>query len=89
MVNVTKISDYEATETIVALKDLLVRAQDGRLRGFAFVIKIAPRTHRVGFTGDYWNDPVELLGPVTRMEYKVNQLISSRDGDPETSTMPL
>lgn len=86
---VTRIDEYQSRDIISALQDLLARAENGRLRGFAFAIKLGPRHHRIGFTGDYWNDPYDLLGCVTRMEYKVNQVISSRDDDPETNTMPL
>lgn len=87
--NVTTIEDYRSRDMIEALEDLLGRARKGQLRGFAFAIKVGSRRHRVGFTGTYWDDPTEALGCVTRMEYKLNQLISSRDGEPETRTMPL
>lgn len=65
------------------------RAKEGKLRGLAFAVKTGPKRHRIGFAGDYWRDPVEALGCITRMAYKANQLISSRDDDPETSAMPL
>lgn len=89
MASVTDISEYEGREIIAALVDLLERAHQGRLRGLAFAVKTGPRKHRLGITGDYYRDPYDALGCVTRMEYKLNQLISARDDEPDTSTMPL
>lgn len=87
--NITKIEEYKNLDTVQTLRDLLDRAERGRLRAFAFSFKSGPYRHRFGFTGDYVNNPVEVLGCVTRMEYKVNQMISARDDEPETRTMPL
>lgn len=86
---VTSIDEYSSRDTVEALRDLLERAERGQLKGFAFAIKTSLRRHRIGFTGHYWDDPVETLGCVTRMEYKLNQLISSRESEPDTRTMPL
>jgi len=87
--NVTKIENYQNRETIAALRDLLERAERGAVRGMAFTIKVRGNRHMVGFTGDYHANPHEMLGVITRMEYKVNQLISALDDDPETTSMPL
>ena len=86
---VTRIEDVLDMTILEALDDLKRRHLNGQLKGLAFSIKIGPRRHRIGFTGAYWDDPHEALGCVTRMEYKLNQLISSRDEEPETNTMPL
>ena len=87
--NVTQISEHDSREVIDTLHYLLRRAERGQIRALAFSIKTGPRRHRIGFSGHYWDDPVETLGCVTRMEFKLNQMISSRDSDPETRTMPL
>lgn len=87
--NVTRISDYQHRDMILALNDLLAQARAGRLRAFMFATKTGTRRHSIGLTGEYWDDPTDALGVVTRMEYKVNQLISARDDDPTTDTMPL
>lgn len=67
----------------------MIRANAGRLHGLAFVVKTGPKRHQVGLVGGYRDDPVDALGGITRMAYKINQLISSRDNDPETSAMQL
>lgn len=87
--NVTKITDYQNRETIEALRELLSRAEQGRIRAFAFSVKTGTKRHLIGFTGDYWTDPADALGSITRMEYKANQLISARDDEPDTRSMPL
>lgn len=87
--SVTRIDEHHNHDTVEALRDLLRKAEAGQLRGLGFVVKVGLRRHRIGFTGDYLDDPVQVLGCVTRMEYKVNQLISSRDSEPETRSMPL
>lgn len=87
--NVTRIDDYTDHDAIAALSDLLARARAGQLRGFAFVIKTAPKRHKMGFTGSYWDDPGEALIVATRMQYKLNQMISARDDEPSTDLMPL
>lgn len=87
---ITSIRDYQSRDIIEALLDLMERAEQGKLRGFAFAIKTGTRSHRLGITGDYWRDPSEALACVTRMEYRLNELMSERGDDgPETKTMPL
>lgn len=86
---VTKIDEHQTREVEGALLELLERNRRGGVRAFAFTIKTGPKRHRIGITGDYWTDPGELLAVATRLEYKANQLMSARDDEPETSSMPL
>lgn len=87
--NVTRIEVVRHRDTIEALRDLLMRAESGGIRAIAFSVKTRSKRHLIGFTGDYSHDPHEVLGIVTRMEYKLNQLISTIGDDPETEAMPL
>lgn len=87
--NVVRIDDYRDADTIATLRDLLHRAENGKLRGIAFSIKVGANHHRLGMTGDYWTNPSDVLFCATRLSYKVNQLLSARNGEPETTTMPL
>lgn len=89
MTSVTRIDETTHREIVDALRDLLARAETHRLRGFGFFAKTGPNRMLMGVTGEYWRDPFQALAGVTRMEYKVNQLISSRDDEPETGHMPL
>jgi hypothetical protein len=87
--NVTEIAEYKGRDIIIALRDLLHRAEQGRLRAFAFCIKTGPHRHRIGFAGDYYTDPAQALFCASRMQYKANQLVSARDFEPDTESMPL
>lgn len=87
--NVTRISDYQNRDTVSALKDMLARAQAGKLRGVAFAVKTGAKRHLMGMTGEYWDDPHEALSVATRMEYKINQVISGRDDEQRTDFAPL
>jgi hypothetical protein len=74
---------------VAALRELLSRAERGALRGFAYVAKTGPKRHRVGFTGDYWDEPGEAILAGGRMQYKANQLMSALHDEPDTETMSL
>jgi hypothetical protein len=75
---------------VALLESLLERAHAGRLSAVACLVKTGPKRHRIAIAGDYWRDPIEVLGGVTRLEYKINQLINERDaGHTDTRTMPL
>ena len=87
--NVTQIDQHPHNDTVLALREILERAERGQVRGLVFAIKLPGRRHRIGFTGSYFDDPIDALGTVTRIEYKLNQLISARDSEPESRSMPL
>lgn len=86
---VTRIGEHQSRETVGVLEELLARATRGEITALAFAIKTGPRKHRIGITGEYWRDPVQVLGVVTRLEYRVNHIISGRDDEQQTETMPL
>lgn len=85
----TRISEHNSHDISTLLRHLLERSESGKLRAFAFSAKDGPKRHVIGFAGDYWHDPVEALGCITRLAYKANQLISANEGSPETTSMPL
>lgn len=86
---VTRIQELRSRDTIQMLRDLLERAEAGRLRGLAFAFKAGPHRHRYGFTGEYVTSPFEALGCLSRMDWRVNEMIEGYNGEPETRTMPL
>lgn len=89
MSKVESLADHRNRSMITALRDLLVRAEKGTLKGFAFAAKTGPKRHCIGFTGDYWDDPSQAIAAGGRMQYKANQLMSARNDEPDTETMPL
>lgn len=76
-------------DLIACLSDLLARARKGQIRGFLFSAKLDAHRHRTGFLGQYWDNPFEAIAAGSRIQYKANQLMSARDGEPETESMPL
>lgn len=86
---ITRIAEYRGHDIIPALLDLLDRANEGKLRGLAFAIKVGPHSHRLGLTGEYLRDPHGALICATRLTHRLNQMIDDDDGGPATSTMPL
>lgn len=87
--NVTRIDEHQSRGIEAALLDLLDRAKKNQLRAFAYAFKTGTRHHRYGLSGEYRDDPAQALAVVTRMEYKVNQLISAQDDEPRTDFAPL
>lgn len=82
--NVTRISEYQSRDMVASLRDLLERAEQGKLKALAFSAKTGPKRHVIGLVGDYWTDPIEALAVATRIEFKCNQLISSREDEERT-----
>jgi hypothetical protein len=87
--SVTRIDEYRGRDILEALRDLTQRAERNQLRALVFAFKTGTRRHRYGLAGEYRDDPVQALSVVTRMEYKVNQLISEQDDEPRTDFTPL
>ena len=59
---------------VAALKELTALAENGQLRGLAFVAKFGPHDHRAGSSGDYKSHPEEALMATLKMEAKlINQ----------------
>lgn len=86
---VVRFADYEPGDTIQALEDLLTRAKAGQIRGIGFFFTTGSRRHRLGLTGHYIRDPFDALACATRLEYKINQIISTADDELATATIPL
>ncbi len=80
--NSSKVADihmHGTQEIVDALRELLSRAEKGHIRGLAFAIKTGPNRHRIGFTGQYWQNPVEAIGVAAQMQYRANGVLNSRD----------
>jgi len=77
--SITEILEYKNRNTIEALTDILHRAHLGRINGLVFIYKSGPKRHRVGITGDYWEDPAQALGAAVRLSYRLNQYVTARE----------
>lgn len=77
--SITQILEYRSRDTAEALAELLHRAQKGQIRGLVFAYKSGPRRHRIGITGEYWEDPAQALGCAVRLSYRLNQVMTTRE----------
>lgn len=74
----TKISEYQARDTVAALEQLLEEARAGKITGFAWACKLGPKNHGIGLTGDYRKDPLQVLAISARIEYRLHQIIDKQ-----------
>lgn len=76
---VVRIVEYKNRDTISALEDMLARAKAGQIQGLCFAYKIDDRNHGIALTGEYIEDPTDVLAVVSRIEFEVNQLVRERN----------
>jgi hypothetical protein len=80
---VIRITEYRDRDTINVLEDLLERAKRGEIRGMCFAIKTDVAHHGIGLTGEYIEDPTDVLAVVSRIEFEVNMLIREHNASPD------
>jgi hypothetical protein len=87
---VTRIANRDEQQIVEALRDLLELAKEGQIQGLTFAAKVhGQQTPLIGFLGHHWREPSQAMAAVTRIEYKLNQLMSARYGEPDTGSTPL
>lgn len=62
------------------LKALLAKAERGEISGFLYVTKEGRRPQQIGMTGDYRDNPVQVLAVNERIRHVVNRLVDSEAG---------
>jgi hypothetical protein len=58
------------------LKELILLAETGELKGMAIVLKFSQTDHKAGIFGDYRQSPIEALQATLVMENKLCKEIS-------------
>lgn len=76
--SVTRIAEWKARGTVEVLRALLEKAEDGRISGIVFACKEGNQHQGIGLTGDYRDDPVQVLAVNERIRHVVNRLIDRR-----------
>jgi len=79
--SVTSIAEWKARSTIEVLRALLAKAERGRISGFVFACKEDDHHQGIGLTGDYRDDPVQVLAVNERIRHVVNNMIDARNCD--------
>lgn len=78
MSTVTSIAEWKSKNTVEVLRALLEKAERGKISGFVFACKEDNRHQGIGLTGDYRDDPVQVLAVNERIRHVVNGLIDAR-----------
>lgn len=75
---VIRITEYRNRDTINVLEDLLARAKRGEVLGLCYAFKRNAGHHGIGLTGEYIDDPTDVLAVASRIDFEVNMLIRER-----------
>lgn len=68
---VVSLAQYKNRELIAVLREMLHLAEDGHAHGLAFVLKMGPKRHWSGLTGDYSRNPDEALPAAVRLKDRI------------------
>ena len=79
MTSVTKMTAWKSKPTVDVLRALLAKAERGEISGLLYVCKEGRRPQTIGLTGDYRDDPVQVLAVNERVRHVVNRMIDARD----------
>lgn len=79
--SVTKISDYRGKKTVEVLRQLLREAEKGQIQGIAFAVRLGPKHHGMGLTGEYHSDPLLALAAVGRITYRLHRMAEIQETD--------
>ncbi len=66
---------------MTVLRALLRKAERGEISGLVFACKERGRVQGVGVTGEYRDDPIQVLGVNERIRHLVNGLLDDRQED--------
>lgn len=69
--NIVSLVERRNRELVEVLRELLQLAEEGRIFGHAFVIKMGQDDHRAGVSGDYKRHPTEAMAATFMMERKL------------------
>lgn len=70
---VVQLAQYKNRELVAVLKEMLILAEGGHATALAFVVKVGPRRHWAGLTGDYEIRPEEALPALLRLKERLLQ----------------
>lgn len=79
MAPVIRIVEYKYRDTITALEDMLARAKRGEILGLCFAFKTDAKHHGICLTGEYVDDPTDVLAVASRIDFEVNMLVRERN----------
>lgn len=78
MTVVVSIGDYRRRDMEAIMRELLISASRGRVRGFAFTVEFDNGTEKSGFTGKYRSDAGEAVRVALRMSQHLTEVIGAK-----------
>lgn len=79
---VTSILAGPSADVIYALETVLADAKSGRIRGISIAVMTGPHDHRFCLAGAYKDHAELAVMAASRLQYKANQLVAARNGEP-------
>ena len=77
---VIRIVEHKNRETIGLLREALEKAERGEITGVCLAMKLDSGLHGIALTGDYYEDPTDVLAVASRIDFEVNLLVRERKG---------
>jgi hypothetical protein len=72
---VIRITEYRNRDTVSLLRDALERAIKGEVQGVCLAMKLGPTSHGIALSGEYFDDPTDVLAVAARLTFEVNMLL--------------
>lgn len=60
------------------LAEVVEQVKSGKAVGLLVAVKYEERHHGIGLVGEYLDDPAPVLAVVSRIDYRINQLVDER-----------
>ncbi len=73
----TKISEYKNVPMLDLLAEIAEQIKAGKVTGVALAVKYGEKHHGIALSGDYRDDPAQVLSVTSRIAYRVNQLVDA------------
>lgn len=75
---VIRITEYKNRETVSLLREALEKAIKGEVLGVCLAMKYDQTNHGIALTGEYFDDPTDVLAIASRLDFEVNMLVRER-----------
>ena len=76
---VTTLAAWKAKGTAEVLRDLLAKAERGKVVGLVYAYREAGKREMIGMTGSFRDDPSQVLAANERIRHLANKIIDARE----------
>ncbi len=78
MRKVTTFTEFKSKKMLALLGEVEEMVRSGEATGLLVSVKRGELHHGVGLVGEYLDDPAPVLTVLSRVEYRINQLMDAR-----------